>query len=88
MTQRAIVVAVENSGDFQETNVQVTIRILQDPEIKKSKKIASINAQDTQEVTFADFTNINFTALNQPKITRRLTLHIHLEMLPFWTDYK
>jgi uncharacterized membrane protein len=65
----AIVVAIENSGDFQETNVQVTIRILQEPEIKKSKTIPSIDAGDTAEVTFENFTNINFTALTTLKVT-------------------
>jgi hypothetical protein len=65
----ALVVAIENSGDFQETNVQVTIRILQEPEIKKSKTIPSINAGDSAEVTFENFTNINFTALTTLKVT-------------------
>jgi hypothetical protein len=65
----SIVVAIENSGDFQETNVQVTIRILQEPEIKKSKTIPSIDAGDTAEATFENFTNINFTALTTLKVT-------------------
>jgi hypothetical protein len=67
----AIVVAVENSGDFQETNVQVTIRILQEDEIRKSQRIQSIDAGDTAEVTFENFTNINFTALTTLKVTVR-----------------
>jgi hypothetical protein len=67
----AIVVAVENSGDFQETNVQVTIRILQADEIKKSKKISVIESGETQEVTFENFTNIAFTALTTLKVTVR-----------------
>ena len=65
----SIVVAVENSGDFQETEVQVTIRILQEDEIRKSKRIPSINAGETEEVTFENFTNINFTALTTLKVT-------------------
>ena len=65
----SIVVAVENSGDFQETEVQVTIRILQEDEIRKSKRIPSIDAGETEEVTFENFTNINFTALTTLKVT-------------------
>jgi hypothetical protein len=67
----SIVVAVENSGDFQETEVQVQIRILQEDEIRKSKQLASIDPGETVEVTFENFTNINFTALTTLKVTVR-----------------
>jgi hypothetical protein len=59
-TDLAFRVAVEDSGDFQEFNVGVTLTIQRSPKsIVKTKKIAVINAGETVNVTFTD---INLTA--------------------------
>jgi len=59
-TDLAFRVAVEDSGDFQEFNVGVTLTIQRSPKsIVKTKKIAVINAAATVNVTFTD---INLTA--------------------------
>jgi hypothetical protein len=60
-TDLAFQVTVENSGDFQEFNVGVTLTIQKSPRsIVKKKKIAVINAGESQTVTF---TNIDLTGL-------------------------
>jgi hypothetical protein len=54
-TDLAFRVAVEDSGDFQEFNVGVTLTIQRSPKsIVKTKKIAVINAGETVNVTFTD----------------------------------
>ena len=59
----AIVVAVKNSGDFQETQVKVTLTIQQSPQpIKKEAVIDVINKGQTKSVTFRDFSNVTFAA--------------------------
>ena len=65
----AIEVVVKNSGDFQETNVQVTLTVLQTDEIKKSQRIKTINEGETKVVTFENFQNLTFTALTTLKVT-------------------
>jgi outer membrane murein-binding lipoprotein Lpp len=60
-TDLAFQVAVENSGDFQEFNVDVTLTIQKSPRpIVKKQRIAVINAGETKTVTF---TNIDLTGL-------------------------
>ena len=60
-TDLAFQVTVEDSGDFQEFNVGVTLTIQKSPRsIVKKKKIAVINAGESQTVTF---TNIDLTGL-------------------------
>jgi hypothetical protein len=60
-TDLAFQVAVTDSGDFQEFNIQVTLTILRSPNpIVLKKKIDVINAGETKKVTF---TNINLTRL-------------------------
>jgi outer membrane murein-binding lipoprotein Lpp len=60
-TDLAFRVTVEDSGEFQEFNVAVTLTIQKSPRsIVKKKKIAVINAGETQTVTF---TNIDLTGL-------------------------
>jgi outer membrane murein-binding lipoprotein Lpp len=60
-TDLAFQVAVENSGDFQEFNVDVTLTIQKSPRpIVKRERIAVINAGETKTVTF---TNIDLTGL-------------------------
>jgi hypothetical protein len=60
-TDLAFQVAVTDSGDFQEFNIQVTLTILRSPNpIVLKKKIDVINAGETKKVTF---TNINLTGL-------------------------
>jgi len=60
-TDLAFQVAVEDSGDFQEFNVGVTLTIQKSPQpIVLRKKIAVINAGETKIVTF---TNIDINGL-------------------------
>ena len=60
-TDLAFQVAVQDSGDFQEFNVGVTLTIQKSPKpIVLRKKIDVINAGETKTVTF---TNINLTNL-------------------------
>jgi hypothetical protein len=60
-TDLAFQVALTDSGDFQEFNLQVTLTILRSPDpIVLKKKIDVINAGETKKVTF---TNINLTRL-------------------------
>jgi outer membrane murein-binding lipoprotein Lpp len=60
-TDLAFQVTVEDSGDFQEFNVGVTLTIQKSPRsIVKKKKIAVINAGESKTVTF---TNIDLTGL-------------------------
>jgi len=60
-TDLAFQVKVEDSGDFQEFNVGVTLTIQKSPKpIVLKKKIAVINAGETATVTF---TNIDLTGL-------------------------
>jgi hypothetical protein len=60
-TDLAFQVVVENSGDFQEFNVGVTLTIQKSPRpIIKKKKIDTINAGETKTVTF---TNIDIAGL-------------------------
>ena len=60
-TDLAFQVAVENSGDFQEFNVGVTLTIQRSPRpIRLRRKIDVINAGETKTVTF---TNIDISGL-------------------------
>jgi hypothetical protein len=60
-TDLAFQVSVENSGDFQEFNVGVTLTIQKSPRpIVMHKKIPVINAGETKTVTF---TNIDINGL-------------------------
>jgi outer membrane murein-binding lipoprotein Lpp len=60
-TDLAFQVVVENSGDFQELNVRVTLTIQRSPRpIVMRRRIAVINAGETQTVTF---TNIDLDGL-------------------------
>ena len=60
-TDLAFQVAVEDSGDFQEFNVDVTLTIQKSPKpIVKKQRIPVINAGETKTVTF---TNIDLTGL-------------------------
>ncbi|MEX2421080.1 MAG: hypothetical protein WD670_04610, partial [Actinomycetota bacterium] len=59
----AIQVLVTNSGDFQETQVRVTLTIQQSPQpINKEATIDVINKGQTKTVTFRDFSNVTFAA--------------------------
>jgi CARDB len=56
----AIEVLVQNSGDSQETQVRVTLTIMQDPQIQKRQTIDVINPGETKTVTFRDFGELSF----------------------------
>jgi hypothetical protein len=54
-------VLVQNSGDSQETRVQVKLVIEQDPRIEKQQVIDLINPGETKTVTFRDFGELSFS---------------------------
>jgi hypothetical protein len=68
-TDMRIQVLVKNSGDFQETQVQVSLAIQQNPVIKKTQTIPSINIGDTKPVTFGPFIDIQYTEPVTLKVT-------------------
>ncbi len=76
--QLAIKVLVTNSGDFQETKVQVTLTIAFPEPIKKQQTIDAIGAGDTKTVTFSSFTNIDFG--------RPVTLKVAVKPVPGETN--
>jgi hypothetical protein len=58
----AFEVLVENSGESQETQVQVTLIVRQDPQIRQEQTIDVINPGETKTVTFTGFENLEFSA--------------------------
>ncbi|MGH3012377.1 MAG: CARDB domain-containing protein [Gaiellaceae bacterium] len=58
----AFEVLVENSGESQETQVQVTLIVRQDPQIRQEQSIDVINPGETKTVTFTDFEALEFSA--------------------------
>jgi hypothetical protein len=58
----AFQVRVLNSGDNQETQVQVMLTIQQDPVIRQRKVIDVIDPNETKTVVFTNLSNIQFTA--------------------------
>ena len=58
----AFEVLVENSGESQETQVNVTLIIRQDPQIRKEMTIDVINPDETKTVRFTGFENLEFSA--------------------------
>jgi len=64
----AIEVFVENSGDFQETNVKVNLTIQGQPAIKKSATIEIVNPGETATVTFTDFVELPYATSTTLKI--------------------
>jgi hypothetical protein len=68
-------VAVENTGDNQEVDLEVTLTIQQTPTpVTKTQKIAIINPGETKSVTFRDFPSIDF---GEPR-----TLRVDVEPVP------
>ncbi len=66
----AFEVLVENSGDNQETQVNVSFTIQQSPEpIRKEATIDAINPGDTKVVTFADLGAVSFGSRTIVKVT-------------------
>jgi hypothetical protein len=65
----AFEVLVQNSGDSQETQVQVTLTILQDPQIRKQQVIDIINPGETKTVTFRDFGELGFSTSTTLRIS-------------------
>ncbi|HSK16986.1 MAG TPA: CARDB domain-containing protein [Gaiellaceae bacterium] len=65
----AFQVLIENSGDFQETQVPVTLVIQQDPVIRKRQVVDVINPGETKTVTFRDLGNVTFSTRTTLKIT-------------------
>ncbi len=65
----SIEVLVQNSGDSQETQVEVTLLIQQDPQIQKKQVIDVINPGETKTVTFRDFGELSFATSTILKVT-------------------
>lgn len=59
-SELAFEVLVQNSGDSQETQVEVTLTVLQDPQIQKRQTIDVINPGETKTVTFRNFGELSF----------------------------
>jgi hypothetical protein len=62
-------VLVQNSGDSQETRVEVKLVIQQDPLIEKQQVIDVINPGETKTVTFRDFGELSFSTATILKVT-------------------
>jgi len=68
-TDLAFRVAVQDSGDFQEFGIKVTLTIARSPKpITKSKTIDIINAGETKDVTFTDFAGVPFAVPTTLKV--------------------
>jgi CARDB protein len=67
----AFLVSVKNSGDSQETQVQVRLTIQQTPTVRKQAVISIINPGETKTVTFSD--------LGPPDFGTRATLRVTVE---------
>jgi hypothetical protein len=65
----AFQVLVQNSGDSQETQVEVRLVIQQDPLIEKRQVIDVINPGETKTVTFRDFGELSFTTSTTLKVS-------------------
>ena len=74
-TDLAFRVAVENTGDNQEVDIEVTLTIQQTPTpVTKTQKINIINPGEVKNVTFRDFPSIDF---GEPR-----TLRVDVEPVP------
>ena len=62
-------VLVQNSGDSQETRVEVKLVIQQDPLIEKQQFIDVINPGETKTVSFRDFGELSFSTATVLKVT-------------------
>jgi hypothetical protein len=69
-TNMSIVVTVEDSGDSQEANIPVTLRIVQSgvPDVVKHEKIAFINPGEQRTVSFTNFPAPSFQNPAQIKV--------------------
>jgi CARDB len=64
-------VNVRNSGDFQETQIRVTLTIKQSPVVRKEQTISVINVGETKTLTFSD--------LPPPNFGTRVTIQVSVE---------
>jgi hypothetical protein len=64
-----IEVLVQNSGDSQETQVEVRLVIQQDPLIEKRQVIDVINPGETKTVRFSDFGELSFATSTTLKVS-------------------
>jgi len=74
LTDLGFRVAVENTGDNQEVDIEVTLTIQQTPPVTKTQKIALINPGEVKSVTFRDFPVLDFA---EPR-----TLRVDVEPVP------
>ena len=61
-------VVVRNSGESQETQVNVTLTIQQNPPIRKQQVIDLINPNDTKILTFGDLGQVSFSTRTVVKV--------------------
>jgi hypothetical protein len=59
-TNLAFKVTIEDSGDFQEVGIKVTLTIQQNPVITKTMTIQSINPKQQKSVTFTNLGSVHF----------------------------
>jgi len=64
-------VSVRNSGDFQETQVRVTLTIKQSPVVRKEQVISVINVGETKTLTFSN--------LGPPNFGTRVTVQVNVD---------
>lgn len=68
-TDLAFEIAVQNSGDFQEVGVSITVTIQQSPQpIVKRQKIDLINPGETETVIFRNLGQVQFATRTQLKV--------------------
>jgi hypothetical protein len=68
-TDLAFRVEVENTGDNQEVDIEVTLTIQQTPTpVTKTQKIDIINPGEVKSVTFRDFPSIDFGEPRQLRV--------------------
>lgn len=69
-TNLSFVVTVQDSGNSQEANIPVTLRIVQpgQPEVKKTETITYITPGEQKTVTFTNFPAPNFQTTGQLKV--------------------
>jgi hypothetical protein len=59
-TNLSFVVTIEDSGDFQEVDIPVTLTIQQNPAIVRTQKISLINPGQQKSVTFSNLGTVKF----------------------------
>ena len=67
-TDLGFVVTIENSGDYQELQIKITLTIQQSPAIVKTMTIPVINPGEKKSVTFKDLGEVKFARAEQLQV--------------------